>query len=246
MNVLFAAIVALTNLCGVVGVDTHGARVASYVPASGGEIFFTSATGTGGMPLCWPWFAGLGPSASSRRHGIARYRDFTVVSEKVHSPRDSELTLRLVSDAETRREFPHDFSLTVSIRLADRLIVTMTGENTGSDPFPVTEALHPYLAVEDSRRCEVRGVETFECTLFRTGSGRALTFTCAGGGFRIWRPNPESHSSKTVSSLAPGDWKRFICVESGTFANAYLLNPGEKHVLRCAVCEDMPGSVKEL
>ena len=50
MNVLFAAIVALTNLCGVVGVDTHGARVASYVTASGGEIFFTSATGTGGSP----------------------------------------------------------------------------------------------------------------------------------------------------------------------------------------------------
>ena len=42
MNALFAAIVALTNLCGVVSVDTHGARVVSYMPVGGEEVFFTS------------------------------------------------------------------------------------------------------------------------------------------------------------------------------------------------------------
>ena len=48
---LFCAIVAVINAMGTVAVDTHGARVVSYVPVGGEEVFFASKTGTGGMPL---------------------------------------------------------------------------------------------------------------------------------------------------------------------------------------------------
>ena len=106
MGFLFSAIVAITNLCGTVSVDTFGARVVSYVPAGGKEVFFVSESGTGGMPLCWPWFAGHGPFADSRRHGLARYCDFRFVGEKRHSDRDAELTFRLASGETTRRLFP--------------------------------------------------------------------------------------------------------------------------------------------
>ena len=58
MTPVLATIVALTNLMGTVEIDTRGARVTSYVPVGGSEVFFASKTGTGGMPLCWPWFAG--------------------------------------------------------------------------------------------------------------------------------------------------------------------------------------------
>ena len=132
--VIFSVVVVLTNLLGSVSVDTHGARVSSYVPVGGEEVLFTSETGTGGIPLCWPWFGGLGPSADSRRHGIARYMDFAVVSTN-RIVNDTTLTLRLDSCEETRRLFPHDFTLTVSVRISDRLTVSMTAENTGSDPF---------------------------------------------------------------------------------------------------------------
>ena len=49
----------------------------------------------------------------------------------------------------------------------------------------------------------------------------------------MWRPNPESHLSKAVSSIGPDDWKRFVCVEFGTYSreSAYVLRPGERHVL---------------
>ena len=232
-----AAVVALTNLCGSVSVDTHGARVASYVPAGGEEVFFMSETGTGGMPLCWPWFAGLGPAEGSRRHGIARYRDFTVVTNAWNSPSDSELTLRLESDPGTRSEFPHDFSLTVKIRLTDRLCVSMTGINTGNTPFAVTEAFHPYFAVGDSAQCQVNGVDMPQCTLVDAVSGVVLSLASDGGGFRVWRPSRTSSSSKSVTALAPDDWRKFICVESGTFAgsSAYVLRPGEGHTLSLSV-----------
>ena len=237
MTSLFASILTLTNLCGSVSVDTLGARVVSYVPAGGGEVFFVSETGTGGMPLCWPWFAGLGPSEGSRRHGIARYRDFTVVSNAWNSPSDSELTLRLESDAGTRSEFPHDFSLTVKIRLAERLCVSMTGGNAGNTPFAVTAAFHPYFAVCDSTRCQVDGVQAMECRLSDPVSGAGLSLAREGGGFRVWRPARTSNSSKNVTALAPDDWKKFICIESGTFSkdDAYVLRPGESHTLSCTI-----------
>ena len=231
---VLCAIVALTNACGTVSVDLHGARVVSYVPVGGEEVFFSSETGTGGVPLCWPWFGGLGPAADSRRHGVARYGDFKLVETKNHSYCDKELVLRLDSNDETRRHFPHDFALTVCVRLSDRLTIKMTGENTGSDPFEVTEAFHPYLAVADSQTCRVEGESSSECRLVDAAGGNVFSFSDEGGaGRRVWRPNAESHLSKTVSAIAPDDWRKFICVEYGTFdrKRAYTLKPGETHSL---------------
>ena len=156
-TLLFASILTLTNLCGSVRVDTFGGRVVSYVPAGGEEVLATLKDGSGGVALCWPWFANDGP-AGCRRHGVARYHGFAEVSRS-ESPRRSELTLRLVSDAGTRREFPHDFTLTLVIRLDDRLTLRLIGENTGREPFAVTEMLHPYFRTGDARRCAVRGLD---------------------------------------------------------------------------------------
>lgn len=233
MIAFFAAITTLTNLFGSVSVDTHGARVVSYVPKGEDEVFFVSETGTGGMPICWPWFAGNGPREDSARHGIARYFDFEVAGIACHSPGDTEIVLRLESSEATRRLFPHDFALAVSVRLADGLAVTMTGENTGKTPFAVTEAFHPYFAVVDSARSRVEGRERAECRLCDADGGKTLSIACSGGAFRVWRPNPESHLSKAVSSIGPDDWKRFVCVEFGTYSreSAYVLRPGERHVL---------------
>ena len=228
-----AAIVALTNACGVVCVDTHGARVVSYVPVGGKEVLFVSKMGTGGVPLCWPWFAGLGPDGS-RRHGLARYRDFEVVDEKRHSSCDSELVLQLKSDEETRKAFPHDFALTVSVRLNDRLTLKMIGENTGDTPFEVTEAFHPYLAVGDSQQCREEWKMSGEWCLHDQVLGRTFALTDEGGDARrTWRPNPESHLSKAVSPIEPGEWRKFICPENGTMeeSRAYVLKPGETHTL---------------
>ena len=214
-----AAIVALTNACGTVSVDTHGARVVSYVPVGGEEMLFVSKTGTGGIPLCWPWFAGLGPEGS-QRHGIARYRDFKVVGNKYHSYCDRELILRLESDAETRQIFPHDFALTVSVRLNDRLTLKMIGENTGSTPFEVTEAFHPYLAVSDSPQCREEGEMSGEWRMHDPVLGRTFSFTDEAGAAavcgvrtpkaifrrRFRRSNPASGGSSSARRTAR--WRR--------------------------------------
>ena len=150
---VLAVIVALTNRFGSVSVDTFGARVVSYRPAGGDEVLARLCDGSGGIPLCWPWYVNDGPEGC-RRHGVARYHEFS----REESENDDELRLRLVSDEMTRREFPHDFRLTLSVRLADCLTLELAGENVGTTAFDVTEMLHPYFRVGDARRCVVRGV----------------------------------------------------------------------------------------
>ena len=248
MGAIFATVLTLTNLFGSVTVETHGARVTSYVPAGGTETLRVLPSGTGGWMLCWPWFAGHKPCETAPRHGLVRYRDFTVVSRNV-----SEIVLRQVSDAETRKVFPYDWTCTVVVRLQEKgLSVSVTGENTGPTPFPVTEAMHPYFKVSTPQKCQVTGVgapyavqggparifpfaaRAHAYWLEDAGAGRTFSFISSGDSeLAVWNPGEKGHLSKSVTSLGPEDWKTFVCVENGTLTSSvgYDLVPGAKHVL---------------
>ena len=208
-GLLLSAVLVLTNSFGSVSVDTLGARVVSYRPSDGVERLVMLSSGTGGIPLCWPWFQFEGPRGKdSPKHGLARYREFALVS-RVDGSGSSELVLRLGSDERTRREFPHDFILTLTVRLAESLTLELVGENAGASPFKVTEAFHPYI-----RRDALTGLKD---------SGN--------GTFRTWDPDATSHLK--TQGLAPDDWRLFVCIENGTFDgdSGYVLGPGMRHVL---------------
>ena len=201
--------ISLTNRFGSARIETLGARVTSYVPAGGEETLALLASGTGGIPLCWPWFQFNGPHGeTSPKHGVARYHEFEVVSV-ANGPDASEAVLRLRSDAQTRRDFPHDFELTLTVRLDQNLNLALRGKNTGTDAFSVTEAFHPYL------------LRPAIPLLMDTGNGR----------YRTWEPDRTSHTK--TQGLGPEDWRKFVCVENGTFKKeeAYTLAPGESHTL---------------
>ena len=201
--------IALANRHGAVRISRTGARVTSYIPAGGTETLADLAAGAGGIPLCWPWFQYNGPRGeASPKHGVARYRDFEVLSV-TNGMETSEAVLRLCSDEATRREFPFDFELLLTVRLDDRLRLTLTGRNTGSEPFAVTEAFHPYLL-----RSAIPLLEDLGSDVFRT-----------------WEPNATSHLR--TQGLGPDDWRTFVCVENGTFRkeDAYTLTPGASHTL---------------
>ena len=262
------AAVAMTNRCGSVEVDLLGARVVSYVPRNGRDVMAkTSSPGVGGLMLCWPWFGDAKPCDEAPRHGLARYETFRVVGLK-EGPLLSELVLRMDSDEKTRRFFPHDFALTVKIRLSEGLSVEMTGENVGKEPFVVTEAFHPYFAVRDASRCwierlsdmpipiDCRGSKDFRlgkegkwfllwdngAEHFMEKTGRCVKFTCNGAsGVRVWNPGPCPPKGKRITPIGPDDWKTFVCIEPGTpGSGGYVLKPGESHTLSmsCEVCED--------
>ena len=249
---VFSTVVVLTNAFGRLSVDAHGARVVSYVPRDGAEVFATLSDGTGGMPLCWPWF-GEGADVGARRHGVARYEDFRIV-RKVESPDVSELELALDSSPSTKAAFAGDFSLSAVFRLGETLSVTLKARNTGQDAFAVTEAFHPYFAVAQARTCRVEGpfgAVGVPCdgshrwafsgsgkhrfALVDPDGGRRISFSSSGDSdLVVWNPGPKpSSGAKITSRLGPDDWRRFVCVENGTFEPpaAYRLAPGAEHAL---------------
>ena len=235
-GIVIAVLVTLTNGCGSVTVDTHGARVVSYVPRGGGEVFAAFADGSGGMPICAPYFASLGPKGA-RRHGTARYQDFKIVRTR-ESADTSSLELVAESDEATRREFPHDYRVSIAYRLSRTLSAAMRIDNTGGGTMPVTAAFHPYFRVGDATRCRVEGVASAPFAVCpgpsrvfpfasarRTYSlvdpvlARTLEFVSSGDGeAAVWTPGPAPTSeslARQTSRFLPDEWRGFVAVENG-------------------------------
>lgn len=238
----------LSNAYNTLTVETDGARLVSYVPAHGDEVMARLADGSGGMPICWPWFSGHGPKGC-RRHGLARYCPFKVV-RRDESPLDSALELELVAAEETLKAFDFAFRLRVVYRLTDRLEISLAGTNLDKRPFAVTEMFHPYFRVGDVSACRVKGlgeeriaagprivdlpeVPVHAYSLMDPVLGRELKFTSTGDcAAVVWNPG-ERPATAVSSALAPGEWRRFVCVENGTALpeQAYVLQPGQSHTL---------------
>ena len=69
---------------------------------------FGAVRGRGGIPVCFPQFSDFGPLG---QHGFARNTAFEVLSS---APSTVSLVLR--SSDETRKVWPHDFELVVTVR----------------------------------------------------------------------------------------------------------------------------------
>ncbi len=158
-------VVTLRSRAGVVEVSKVGAKILSWKPAGGEEVFFCPANMKmqgeewlhGGMPICWPWFSGNHP-AGLPNHGFARFSSFTVKEE---SCKDgvAKAVFTLKSSDETKRYWPYDFELEYEVVLSDKLSVRLTTRNTGATPFAVTQGLHPYFRLRDRAKAVVRGAD---------------------------------------------------------------------------------------
>lgn len=148
--------VRLTNGHGTaVEVLLKGAHVLSYRHAVHGELLFVSRKADftpakavrGGIPVCFPQFANLGPLSA---HGFARTSSaWRVVVEHADAACGScAATFELASDERTRSLWPHEFCtrLTVCLAADSTLELAWTVHNTGSDAFEYTQALHTYFS----------------------------------------------------------------------------------------------------
>ena len=142
-----------------------GGQVLSWITPDGREHLFLSERAVfdgstpirGGIPVCFPQFGGLGDLP---KHGFARTREWSIAAQRCAD--DYALaTLDLADDETTRALWPHAFHAEITVMLeADRIDVEFCVENTGSDPFQFTGALHSYLRlvqVEDAALEGLRG-----------------------------------------------------------------------------------------
>ena len=158
------SVVTLTTESATAKIALDGARVISYV-SGGREVLWSpkvpGVPGTGwihgGIPVCWPYFGGKA-SETCPMHGFARDCRFKVVDSS-SSAVCSRVLLQLESNEETRKTWPHDFTLQVEVTLMDSLHLTLRTLNRGKDAFAFTGGFHPYFRIGDVMQSRVTGVD---------------------------------------------------------------------------------------
>jgi glucose-6-phosphate 1-epimerase len=219
-------------------VTLHGAHIVSWKTNGGDERLYLSerssfTPGTpirGGIPLVFPQFSTFGELP---RHGFARNMPWQL--EKVHEHGEfSGATLFLTDTPETRQIWPFAFraELTLSIS-ANQLDVELAVENSGSEPFSFSAALHTYLRVEHVESTQVLGLHGCTYRDQTTGNGKrtegkeAVNFENEVD--RIYLSAPQE-----VMLREPN---RSLNITATNFPDLVLWNPW---VEKCAQIPDMP------
>lgn len=144
----------------------HGAHVTHYGPQGGRAVLFMSAKSLfqpgkairGGVPVIFPWFGGKADDATAPAHGLARTTEWGLADVKQSTDGSVVLTLELASSQDTRKFWPHEFSLRYLVTIGPTLELALEVRNTSSSAFTFEEALHTYLAVGDVRTAQIDGL----------------------------------------------------------------------------------------
>jgi len=236
----------------------HGGHVASWKPANGEERLFLSNTSEfrsgvairGGVPVCFPQFAGFGPLL---KHGFVRTLPWSIRHGGANS-----IALQLSESAATLKLWPHAFTavLTVSIG-AQSLLLEFEVTNTGDAPFEFTGALHTYFLVGDVRSTVIEGLSgrryadrsgggfvesvqsegpiAFEGEVDRvyySAPERVIiretdrTTTVMSRGFPdvvVWNPGPIMGAK--MADLELDGYRRMVCVEAAVVGKPITVEP---------------------
>lgn len=244
-------------------VALHGAQVLSWAPPGGEERLYLSPKAVfdghsavrGGIPVCFPQFADLGPLPA---HGFARNRRWSLTTER--SGKDFALAgLTLADDEATRALWPYAFSAELSILIEDsRLDLELEITNTGDEAFEFTAALHTYLAVREVEESRIEGLHGFSyrdktnADRIQRDSGDALVIESEtdrvyhevnrplllreyhrslgvnADGFPdvvVW--NPWIERSAAIADLPDDGFRRMLCIEAAAARQPVRVQPGE-------------------
>ncbi|MCX5734752.1 MAG: D-hexose-6-phosphate mutarotase [candidate division NC10 bacterium] len=144
----------------------HGAHLTHYQPRGGRPVLFTSTQSRfqrgqpirGGVPIVFPWFGPHGVDSSAPMHGFARVAEWRLEAAGRDPDGSVVLSFGLDSARATHPAWPHAYAARYSVRIGPRLEVALEVTNPSDQTVTYEEALHTYLAVEDVRVVEIRGL----------------------------------------------------------------------------------------
>ena len=215
----------------------HGGHIVSWKPANGIERLYVSPKSKftageavrGGVPVIFPQFGGLG---KLQAHGFARRMSWTLVDARIGE--DYAIAhLRLTDTAETRAQWPHEFSLEIAVNITGaRLDIELEVSNTGSEAFDFMAALHTYFAVREVEECSIKGLRGQSCLDRLTNK----EFLESNDAFTIDREVDRIYYD-TRKPLLLNEPQRGLVVQSENMPETVVWNPWEE---RCAQLADMP------
>jgi glucose-6-phosphate 1-epimerase len=245
-------------------VTLQGGQAVSWLTPDGRERLYLSARARydgrtpirGGIPVCFPQFAGLGPLP---KHGFLRTAPWQVTAQRAGD--DYALVTLATSDTEaTRALWPHAFRAELTLMLeADRLDLEFCVTNTGASVLTFTGGLHTYLAVTDVERVTLDGLQGYS---YRDSANedRILdeipsTMTIRGEVDRVYRNvarplrlatddaslvigsqgfsdvvlwNPGARKCAAMTDMPPDGWRHMLCVEAASADTPVRLAPGKE------------------
>jgi len=148
----------------------HGAHVTYFEPEGTGPVLFLSDSSLflpdkairGGVPIIFPWFGARAGQSAAPVHGFARTTPWEVEAISCGDDEAVDVTLRLRSNEETLKHWPHEFILRYRIAVSDTLTMSLELENVSDKPCVFEEALHTYLTVSDVRNIAISGLADAE------------------------------------------------------------------------------------
>jgi glucose-6-phosphate 1-epimerase len=159
----------------------HGAHVTSWQPLGAEEVLFVSSQSRwedgrpirGGVPLCFPWFAGKADDPSAPMHGFARTKTWQL--ESITQASDA-VTVSMVTESndETKRWWPVDFHVAYRATFDSALNLELVVRNTGASLFRFEEALHSYFRVGHIEKARLQGLNAVQY-VDKTDSNRKKT-----------------------------------------------------------------------
>ncbi|MGB3187137.1 MAG: D-hexose-6-phosphate mutarotase [Ornithinimicrobium sp.] len=265
---------------GVLTAYDHGAHVASWtindVPVvwvSGRSQYVADAAIRGGVPICWPWFAG-GPSGDRKpSHGLARTATWDLVEQDVDAAR-WRLTSAMLGKAGEDLDAEVACEMHVMVT-SEALQLRHTVTNVGQNPMSYEVALHTYLHVGDVRHVEVVGLGdaayydkvkgqnahqtvplriTDEVDRIYHSPGpvhlvdpildRQLSVRSEGASNTvIWNPGPAGAAD--MGDFGDTEWTHMLCVETANIDHhAISLEPGRSHTTTALITVSPSHSVE--
>ena len=243
-------------------VSRLGGQVLSWKTGDGKEHLYLSERARfdasvsirGGIPVCFPQFAGLGKLP---KHGLLRTRLWTA-GERNCRDDYAVMSLSIEDDAESRALWPHAFRVEVTVALeGNRIDVELEIENTGATPFSFTGALHTYLRVTEVERIALQGLRGLEYrdaangdaikreglpelsvdaevdriyhnvsgALLLSDSGKHLGVHAEGfPDAVVW--NPWEILCAKMSDMEPRDFRHMLCIDAAVARPPHILPPG--------------------
>jgi len=144
----------------------YGAHLTHYQPRGDRPLLFTSRESRfqrgqpirGGVPIVFPWFGPHGVDPSAPMHGFARLAEWRLESVERKTDGSVLLIFGLDSARATHPAWPYAYAACYSVRIGPRLELSLEVTNPTDRTVTYEEALHTYLAVEDVRAVEIRGL----------------------------------------------------------------------------------------
>lgn len=241
----------------------HGAHVTRWRPSGHEEVLWMSSLAEfragkairGGVPICFPWFAGHKPAGQpdAPSHGLAR----TMLWQVADSGRVGEdVALTFSADIAP-------FKMRYTVRFGGALDLALTATNVSNQNASFEVALHSYFAVCQITQVHITGLagaayentvggagtrhtlgdapltfasetdfifaSTAGCTIHDPGRSRTISIEKRGSASTVvW--NPWDGKARGMGDFGDSEWPGMLCVEPGNIApNAVTLRPGQAH-----------------